>query len=126
MGARMADCPNSTEGGCRCPQHHPGLGYEADDLDDRAPAPVLLSLVTAVPPAPELSEDEILARVIERYRSACPSCRGDKERCLDGHGPPTFRRLNQCAAYGKDGQVAVIKARPQPRQPWEPKVRRAA
>lgn len=34
----MSACPNSTEGGCRCPEHHPGLLEYASDpqaLDDQ-------------------------------------------------------------------------------------------
>lgn len=46
----MTLCPNSTEGGCRCPEHHPGLlAFAPAELVD-APAPVAsLSLVTPGP-----------------------------------------------------------------------------
>lgn len=29
----MSGCPNTTEGGCRCPEHHPGLGAYSSDPD---------------------------------------------------------------------------------------------
>jgi hypothetical protein len=112
----VTDCPNSIEGGCRCPSHHPGLGYQAE-----APEPVRLSLVTAGPPAPEPSSDELLERLLRNAREACPTCRGDAARCQGGTGEPAYRRLPGCAAFDDNGNLQLMKAPPPVRQPWEPK-----
>lgn len=43
-------CPNSTAGGCRCPDHHPGLLGEYGSAA-AAPPPAQLSVVPAATPA---------------------------------------------------------------------------
>lgn len=105
-------CPNSTESGCRCPEHHPGLGYTS--------APVVLTLVTAGPR--ELSSDQVVDRMLAASRADCAACRGDARLCQDGTGAPHFDRLPGCKAYDAGGELQAVKARPAPRQPWEPKV----
>lgn len=53
----MSGCPNSTESGCRCPEHDPGLAVHAADAAayERAleplRGPVRLSVVTLGPNA---------------------------------------------------------------------------
>jgi hypothetical protein len=93
------------------------LGYQAD-LDDHAPKPVRLSLVTTDPPEP--STGGLMDRLLKRSRAECPSCRGNASRCQDGTGEPAYRRLPGCVAFDDNGDLQLIKARPQPRQPWEP------
>ena len=107
-------CPNSTESGCRCAEHHPGLGH--------APAPIVIEVVTAGPrrPAPGARERDA-ERHVNAARQGCAACGGDPGRCQDGTGPPHFRRLPGCAAWARDGHAVPAKARRAPRQPWEPR-----
>lgn len=98
----MSGCPGTTEGGCRCPEHHPGLGaYSRDPIAfEKALAPlrsVRLRVVTM--PASLTGEFECTGLM------TCP-CRD----CDDAR------------------QVAArIQLNAQKRQPWEPKpARRAA
>lgn len=110
--ASPVTCPNSTESGCRCPEHHPGLGVVIE--------PVVLKLVTAGPR--ELSSDEIVDRALDAARAECAACNGDAERCRAGTSAPKFDRLKGCKAFDSAGDIAPLKAKAQPRQPWEPKV----
>jgi hypothetical protein len=119
----VTDCPNSTEGGCRCPSHHPGLGYQAD-TGDHALKPVRLSLVTTGPPEP--STDELLERLLRNSREACATCVGDASRCQNGTGEPAYRRLPGCVAFDDNGDLQLIKAPPPVRQPWDPRPARHA
>lgn len=68
----MTGCKNSTESGCRCPDHDPGLMAYAPDPDAYAQAltamqPTRLRIVTPGPPPaePECSGG---------YTCTCPDC----------------------------------------------------
>lgn len=114
-------CPNSTESGCRCTEHHPGLGYRAPT--EHRPAPAVVHLVTTG--TTRTSTDELVDRLVKPARDGCDACAGDASRCLQGTGHPHFRRLTGCAAYD-DGELRPLRAPEQPRQPWEPRPARAA
>lgn len=107
----MPGCPNSTESGCRCPEHHPGLLAFAP-----VPAePVRLHLVTPGPcTAPSVRTDGQLARL----RASCATCRGDADVCNAGDGARDFERLHGCAAWTPAGALAELSST---RQPWEPR-----
>jgi hypothetical protein len=131
----MSGCPNSTEGGCRCPEHHPGLAAYVKDSEQRtALAQVLephrdrvrLRVVTPGPATADTSVTENLDAMLAEARASCATCGGDAARCNAGTGPPDFRRLYGCVAWAPDGEFVGKRARPQPRQPWEARPSRTA
>jgi hypothetical protein len=109
-------CPSSTENGCRCGEHHPGVGY-APPVDDRTV--VVLKVVTAGSRKP--TADDILDLLTKHARKGCKACGGNPDRCQSGSGPPRFKRLHGCKAWSSEGEFAALRAAPAPRQPWEPK-----
>jgi hypothetical protein len=106
-------CPSSTENGCRCVEHHPGLGY-APPVDDRT---VVLEVVTVGSRKP--STDDILDLLTKHARKNCKACRGNADRCQAGTGAPRFKRLHGCKAWASNGEFAALQAAPAPRQPWD-------
>lgn len=95
----MTRCPSSTDHGCRCPEHHPGLSVHAADPDayDRALAPlrgpVRLSVVTAGP--------DTKIECDGTYRCPCSTCTRQRS-------------------------ILLNTPRPDIRQPWDPRPARAA
>lgn len=99
----MTPCPNSTEGGCRCPEHAPGLADYARDavayeaaLAQLRPA-VRLHVVTGGTPAPECTGT---------MTCSCEGCVRDRvSRSAQGAGnasPFKVRRAGEPrAALGK-------------------------
>lgn len=106
-------CPNSTESGCRCPEHHPGLGYTPLE-------PVTVTVLT-LGPKPSTPTQDAGEQLVARARATCPACLGDPKVCQEGTGEPKFARLPGCAAWASNGHLAALKAPTQPRQPWEPR-----
>lgn len=87
-------CPSSTAGGCRCPQHHPGLAVHAQDPVAYEAAlaalrPTTLRVVTAGPRS-EVTCDGTL-------RCPCQPCVAERQELVH---------------QGARGNVA---------QPWDPK-----
>jgi hypothetical protein len=92
----VSGCPNTTAGGCRCPQHHPGLLEVARDPDALAVALEPLVERPALRVVPALRRDE--------------SCDGTMT-C----------RCRQCRT-----QRAARRAEGEPRQPWDARPSRHA
>lgn len=112
-------CPNTTAGGCRCVEHHPGLGYQG------APDPVVLHVVTAEPVEP-CDQQADIEQLIRAARAHCPACNGNPARCQQGTGSPRYARLPNCRAWADNGLPNAQRATPHPRQPWEPRPSRRA
>jgi hypothetical protein len=92
MDARKSACPNTYTGGCRCPEHDPGLMAHAPDLEAyaraldacRPPTPTRLHVVTMGPPT-EPNHDGSMT---------CPCKRCGRERSrlsAKGAGQAQFR-----------------------------------
>lgn len=81
----MTLCPNSTEGGCRCPEHHPGLlaFAPAELVAEPASAPARLTLVTPGP-----------SEVCHGYAHGC-ICSQCTLRAEHGTPPPVPSRVAQ-------------------------------
>ena len=82
-------CPNSTESGCRCPQHAIGLKSYSPDPDAYQAAldvaqPTRLRVVTAGPPVDTPACDG-------RLTCRCPGCEAERARIIKA-GP---RRVRQ-------------------------------
>jgi hypothetical protein len=92
----VSGCPNTTAGGCRCPQHHPGLLEVARDPDALARALEPLVERPALRVVPALRRDE--------------SCDGT----MTCH-------CRQCRT-----QRAARRAEGEPRQPWDARPSRHA
>lgn len=123
----MSGCPNSTESGCRCPEHDPGLSAHARDPEAYAqslPQPVRLRVVTTGASARRAPQQDAAEQRLKALRASCPVCRGDAVMCNDGTGAPNFRRLVGCRAWNDEG--AAASSAESPRQPWEPRPSRAA
>ena len=86
----MAGCPGSTEAGCRCPEHHPGLGaYSPDPVAYEAALarvrPIVTLRVVTLPPDDRPACDGTMTcscEVCVRERVSRPSL---------GAGPARFR-----------------------------------
>jgi hypothetical protein len=80
----MTLCPNSTEGGCRCPEHHPGLlAYAPAEL---VPARAAVASLTLVTPGP--------SEICHGYEHAC-ICSQCTLRAEHGGTTPTPSRALQ-------------------------------
>lgn len=71
----MTGCPNTTENGCRCPDHDPGLGaYAADPVAyEAALAPLRPVRLHVVTPGPTVEEP-----CNESMTCPCKRCVGER------------------------------------------------
>jgi hypothetical protein len=88
----MPACPSSTENGCRCPEHHPGLLEFTIDDQHRATLKAILEPLREKPaPTLVVLDGDEIPHDPRSYTCECKACRQEIADRMAAASPRAFR-----------------------------------